>query len=195
MQDEINRIINILSNDLKDISPFLPKLSALLKSDIDSNFANKGRWDGKGTDLFSGGDFRWVPLSNLTKKMYKKKGYDLSPTLQRDTSGLRKTIDVKPSGKSIVFTANRAYAAIHQFGGRINIPPREGQSKWKAYKNTKGNSSYKFAKSNSKGKSILERRYKVKGYSINIPARPYFTLTPKDIELMVDDIANTIMGV
>jgi phage gpG-like protein len=178
MQNKINKIIDDLSKEFTNISPLLPKISALVRSSIDSNFAQKGRWDGKSSDLFSGGNFRWVQLSALTKKIYQKKGFSLEPTLLRSTSGLRKSIEVNPKGdSSIIISANRDYAAIHQFGGTINFPSRPSKTKQKANK-----------------AGYMKRKF-TKAYNVTIPARPYLTLTPKDIDLIVDSIAKTITGV
>lgn len=178
MQNKINQIINQYKDNFRNLLPILTYIANYVNIIIDSNFAEQGRWDGKGTDLFSGGSHKWKPLAESTKKSYKKKGYILAPTLLR-RHGLRQSIQVSPKGKTgISISANQEYAAIHQFGGQINIPPKQSTRKIKR-----------------KDGSYLERKVATKGGTINIPARPYLTLTPKDLEEIINILSKHLMEV
>lgn len=188
MNTQLQNLLKELSTQYGNIYPILQNLANEIENIIDSNIAAGGRWDGQGTDLFSGGNFRWTPLSNSTIKAYKKKGFSNNPTLYR-SGRLRAATEVNLLGKSkIVLSSNSDYSAIHQFGGKIDFPERESSAKWKASKNQNGNYQYRFSKSKAKGKSILERKFRVKAHSITIPARPFLTLSPEDIEHMIDYI-------
>lgn len=194
IQSQYSNIITKLSAEFKNMTPVLEKVSAMVLSSIDDNFASGGRWDGTGTGIFSGGSQKWTPLANSTKKSYAQKGWNnLNATLNRSGSGLRSSITAKVlGGNSIVIGSNKEYAAIHQFGGTIDFPERESSAKWKASKNKNGNYQYRFAKNTAKGKNILERKFKVGGYSTVIPPRPFVTLTTKDVENIIIYLAKLI---
>jgi phage virion morphogenesis protein len=129
LSNQLNSLIQGLAN--KDLTPALEVVAALIRSYIDQNFMQHGRWDGIGTDLFSGGTQHWKPLAPYTKKIYSKLGYDLEPTLMR-TKNLYNSIEVRPKGNnSIVISVGADYASDHQFGALIhtkkgtrNIPAR-----------------------------------------------------------------------
>ena len=120
LQDDIKKKLSDVAAELKekhkDLTPILEEISALIRSAIDDNFAQGGRWDGSGTDLFSGGSHRWKPLAESTEKAYSKLGYALRPTLYRSGT-LLNSIEVNPFGThSIAISSNLEYARIHQFG-------------------------------------------------------------------------------
>lgn len=194
IQDQFSDIVSKLSAEYSNMTPVLNKICAMLLSSIDDNFASGGRWDGIGTGLFSGGSQKWTPLAKSTKKRYAQKGWNnLNATLNRSGSGLRSSVTAKVSnGHSIVIGSNKEYAAIHQFGGTVDYPERESSAKWKAKKNSNGNYQYRFAKSNAKGKSIIERKFKVGGHSVVIPPRPFVTLAPKDVEAIITYLAKLL---
>lgn len=129
IQQDITRHINTVVGKLKtrysNLTPILEQIAALIQSAIDDNFDQRGRWDGTGTDIFSGGDQRWEPLAESTEKKYSKLGYELVPTLRR-TGILQSSIEVRPYGKSsILISSNLEYAAVHQFGFKNSgIPKR-----------------------------------------------------------------------
>ena len=170
------------------ITPALTKISALVKTAINENFASYGRWDGSGSDLFDGGNFRWKPYAKSTKKQRQRKGMQTANVTLIGSNKMKRTIQVNPFGSSsIKITSNSPYAAIHQYGGTMDIPARESEAKWKATKNKKsGNYSFRFAKSKAKGKNIISRKFMKKAYQIKIPARPFVTLTEKDVDQIIN---------
>ena len=121
----INTVVAQLKGKYSNLTPVLEHIAALVQSAIDDNFDQNGRWDGSGTDIFSGGEQRWTELAKSTEKRYSKLGYELKPTLRR--SGiLQSSIEVRPYGKSsVMISSNLEYAAVHQFGSSKNgIPAR-----------------------------------------------------------------------
>lgn len=129
IQQNILQSVNSIAAQLKakysDLTPILEQISAIIQSAIDDNFDQRGRWDGVGTSLLSGGNMRWTPLAQSTKKRYAKLGYELQPTLRR-TGILQSSIETRPYGKgSIIISSNLEYAAAHQFGiKRKSLPAR-----------------------------------------------------------------------
>lgn len=174
LQDVFNQIQRRYTN----LNPFLEKISQIVKGAIDENFLEQGRWDGNGTDLFAGGNKRWQPLSSLTQSMYKTKGFDLNPTLWRSgANNLRNTIQVKPEGNNAIsISANKPYAALHQFGGNVQpkVTPKSRKFFWFAYFST-GNDAFK--------RLALTKKEKL---NIRIPARPYFTLDKEDVQDIIN---------
>jgi phage gpG-like protein len=106
----------------KDLTPFLTILAALIRNYIDLNFAQHGRWDGIGTDLFSGGNQKWKPLASSTQKQYKRKGYLLEPTLYR-TGQLYRSIEVNVENDKVVITVGSQIGEYLQYGTK-RMPAR-----------------------------------------------------------------------
>ena len=130
-------------------------------------------------------DKNWTALASSTIKQRERKGYVPINILRRTAgnAGLLGSINSKATSDGVMIGTNKVYAAIHNFGGVINIPARTGTSKWKATKNKKTKKySYRFAKKKSKltGRTI-EKSYDVKAYSIKIPARPFIGYHKDDI--------------
>lgn len=178
---QLNSVFRTLKSQYDDLTPVLEMVSALIDRAISANFDERGRWDGNESDItiFSGGSQKWKALASSTKEKYQKLGWELEPTLNR-SKGLLSSIEVRPQGKSsVVISANSPYGAIHQFGGTlkttipISLKMRKffwakyyesGQETWKALALTK----------KKELKPVLQ-----------IPARPYITLTEEDLEEII----------
>ena len=179
--NQYNKIITELQKTYSSITPILQRVSALIVTLLDKNFSAGGRWDGSGTDLFSGGNQRWTPLSNNTISIYKKLGYSTKPTLNR-TGRLRASIDANPYGKtSVIISANARYASIQQLGGVIKIPSRQAKIRTNPRTN-------KFAK--KRLKRAIVKEVTIPAYDIRIPPRPYLTLTDADLLEIIEEIIN-----
>jgi phage gpG-like protein len=184
IKQAIDDIISTLKQRFDDISPVLKQVCSLIDIAIQRNFAEHGRWNGSGTDIFSGGSQHWKPLAKSTLKRYEKLGWEREPTLDRVSAGMRSSIsNAYPVGKSSVgISVMSPYGLIHQVGGLINVPAHERVQRWKAKKTSSGKYSFRFAKNKARGSMIIERKTMTKAYSITIPARPYITLTPNDLQ-------------
>ena len=188
---QLNEVFKEIQAKYKDITPIITQIAGLINIKIAQNLDQKGRWDGIGTDIFSGGNQHWRQLSSsyktrLLNRSNKSGSYDTEPTLRR-TGMMKSTIEVRPNGKSgIIVTANSPYAAIHQFGGIINSPGRTPYI-------TEGTGKAIFI-SNKKRIELIEKGHAVKEtkpHTIRIPARPYITLTPEDLEEIIFILINT----
>lgn len=176
---KMNNIFRQLQSQYGDLTPILEVVSALIDRAITANFDERGRWGGSGTDIFSGGSKRWKALALSTKEKYSRLGWELEPTLNR-TKGLMSTIEVRPQGKSsIVISANSPYAAIHQFGGTVRptIPINSRMRKffWAKF--------YETGQANWKALALTKKK-ELKPV-IQIPVRPYITLTEEDLEEII----------
>jgi phage gpG-like protein len=186
---QLNEIFSKIESRLEDLSPVLELVSAIVQHAIDENFAAGGRWDGSGTGIFSGGTQKWEALAQSTIRAYKKKGYELKPTLHRSTRGMESTIETRPNNKhSIITTSNSPYAAVHQFGATIMHP---------------GGTPYIIADigralfiSNKKARELESRQWEVRRtqpHPIDIPARPWLTLTTADVQRIIDTFTKYVI--
>lgn len=175
---QLNSVFRTLKSQYDDLTPVLEMVSALIDRAITANFDERGRWDGNESDItiFSGGSQKWEALASSTKEKYQRLGWELEPTLNR-TKGLMSTIEVRPQGKSsVVISANSPYAAIHQFGGTLKptIPISLKMRKffWTKY----------FESGLENWKTLALTKKKELKPVIQIPARPFVTLTEEDLE-------------
>ncbi len=183
---QLNSVFRTLRSQYDDLTPVLEMVSALIDRAITANFDERGRWDGNESDItiFSGGSQKWKALASSTKEKYQRLGWELEPTLNR-TKGLMSTIEVRPQGKSsIIISVNSPYAAIHQFGGTLKptIPISLKMRKffWAKF--------YVTGIENWRALALTKKK-ELKPV-IQIPARPYITLTEEDLEEIINVISN-----
>lgn len=183
---QLNGVFRSLKSQYDDLTPVLEMVSALIDRAISTNFDERGRWDGNESDItiFSGGTQKWKALASSTKEKYQRLGWELEPRLNR-TKGLMSTIEVRPQGKSsLVISANSPYAAIHQFGGTLKptipITSRMRKLFWAKF--------YETGQENWKALALTKKK-ELKPV-IQIPARPYITLTEEDLEEIISLFIN-----
>ena len=190
MTDIVSQFAQILlklKEKTNNIMPVVHLITAVINEAIERNFRENGNWDGNvsNINIFSGGSNRWQArkpayVTRITKKVPNAKPLEV-------TEVLRRSIEVVPLGQSkIGITAKVPYAAIHQFGGRINSPggtPYIATDKGAVFI------------SNRKAKQLEAKGHKVKRtkpHIINMPARPYIVLTPEDVQEIIIIISKLI---
>jgi phage gpG-like protein len=172
-----------------DFSPIYKMAEGILQHSIEKNFEQGGRISNETLTTGMGGGEKWKDLAPATIKQRQKKGYSPGMILQK-TAQLRGSNYVRSDSEGVYAGSNLAYAAVHQFGGDIQINPREGSSKWTATKNQNGNYQFKFAKKNKKlTKRTIERKYRVGSILIHIPKRPYVAWQYEDTLELMNEIA------
>lgn len=171
---QLNDFFANIQKKTQNLRPILEVVAAVIKTAIDTNFEYRGRWDGQGTGLFNGGEQTWAPLAPFTQQSYADKGYELNPTLER-TGQLRRAVDVSVISNTSIAIANPLpYARIHQEGGKIPITDRMRRYFWFRYYD-------------SEGEGEQWRNFALtKKTVINMPARPYITLTTEDVQDIID---------
>ena len=204
IEQGIENVIAELSKKVKDISPIIDALATMVLKCIQQNFNEGGRWNGSGTDIFSGGSRPWVPLAKSTIAGYKKKGYALQATLNRKgAGGLTGSTVVTGSGNKVHISNNTAYSRIHQLGGTINHPGGtayiivDGMARFVSNAKAKQIESKKTG-----GSTVIKRGLSVKSnggllnrtspHTIKIPARPWATLTPEDVQQILKFLAKFV---
>ncbi len=126
-----------------------------LASSIQENFREGGRPD------------RW----KISKRARKESGQTLLRTGRLMRSVSLPTIN----SDGIEFGSNLPYAAIHQFGGEIDMPARS--ETFRRLRITRGSRKGKFKRGTEPGRGFTRS-----GYTIHMPARPYIVFQPEDIE-------------
>jgi len=153
----------------------------LIDRHIDMNFARGGRV-GNGTGFFDGGNTPWKALAKSTQKSYAKQGRSLKPTLEY-SGALIRSVSVVRNGRQINVSANLPYAAIHQYGGTIDVPTHKRTIYFKIGKDGK---PY-FVSPKKKGKKgVIDKTVTVPAYKIDIPARPYLNINQDGINQIID---------
>ncbi|MGL5344842.1 MAG: phage virion morphogenesis protein [Plesiomonas sp.] len=84
---------------------------------------------------------------------------------------------------------NVKYAAIHQFGGTINIATRSQRSYYKQRKD--GTINNRFVR---KSRSNYSEWHTIPNYKITMPARPYLQLTNEDVNTLQETTQNYLQG-
>ncbi|MDD5297655.1 MAG: phage virion morphogenesis protein [Rhodocyclaceae bacterium] len=163
VQAEFNR----LQRAATDMSPAMQAVSQLLLSRTEANFAAQ-----------SGPGGGWPALAPST---LKRRGADAR--MLQDTGHLASSITPTSGPDFAAIGTNVVYAAIHQLGGDISRAPF---SSWVRLRQERNGSLMRqpgyqklavFAKDSHKRAKTV--KYTSDGFSIHIPARPYFPVTPE----------------
>lgn len=166
-----------LSSGVANPSPVMSVLAGILHDSVMQNFAEGGRP-------------KWAPLKPATLAYKKKHGYG-DKTLIRRGGGqsLLSSITQQSDDHSASVGTNLVYAAIHQFGGKIDMPARSQQAYFKQGKDgTVGN---RFAR---KSQSNFAQWHSRGAHGIEIPARPFLQLTDGDKEKIVRKLLEYLSG-
>lgn len=164
------------------ISEVMPQIAALVQEEIDENFISYGRWNGTTTDILSGGENRWTPLADSTKRRYKAQGKsNLNPTLSRSAGGLAQATTVVAQGMRVAISVKKVYAAAQNFGVEINHP---GGTPYINLNNT-----VRFIKKDGKYPDGVKF---TKPHIIKIPARPFVTISRQTLADISELIARRL---
>lgn len=168
--DRVNKI---------DFSPLAPRIREIVRTSIDKNFTEQGRY---GNSLFGGGSQKWE--KSLAAK--NRSGQTLSDTGQLAASI---NINVTQSGKSLVIEigSNKSYAPVHQFGfdGDVNV---------KAH--TRNRKAHKRRTKTGKVVPVRAHTQDVDSYTrkMNLPKRPFLVLQQQDIDYIKELVIEHIIA-
>ncbi|RHW21889.1 phage virion morphogenesis protein [Pseudomonas jilinensis] len=149
----------------------------------------------------------WPQLKPATVKARARIGRGATPILQV-TNALARSITTQAGADFAQVGTNMPYAAIHQFGGTIERAPYGGKLRLRTDRQgnllRRGKNGKLATFAREKGprahKNYVERRYEVKAYKIEIPARPYLPvtadgqLTPKAAEAVMGILSGFLVG-
>lgn len=118
---------------------------------------------------------KWEPLKRRTAAARigrRRRGTD---HILRVTTRLYQSLISASDATSAQVGTNLEYAAIHQFGGVIPVPERQGRVSFKAVRGKRG---VRFVRPGTKGAEA--REVTIRAHSIRIPARAYLGINDAD---------------
>jgi len=173
-QDKLTKAIQEKIARLRDRKPLMEILAGDLENAVQSNFRTEGA-------RLPGG--KWKELKPATIK--RKKG---NASILVGKGNLQNSIARSFNNNEALAGTNLPYAAIHQFGGTINMAARS--EIFKRTKNKKG----KFKKlPKDFPKRVLGRGYTFGAYQINIPARPFLAVNEDDWATMLGHVVEYVL--
>ena len=154
-------VINEVAQAMGRPEPLLHDIGEYLMIAHDQRFASQTSPEGT----------PWQALSPRYQRRKRKNGDKI---LVLD-GYLKNTLRYQVNGDELLFGSNRPYAAIHQFGGTIDVASRRQQAYFRQGKN--GEVGNRFV---SKRKSNFAQWVTIGAYQIRIPARPFLGVSESD---------------
>ncbi|WP_437871294.1 phage virion morphogenesis protein [Methylorubrum extorquens] len=159
-----------------NLAPAMEAIGAALLFSTQRRFEAKAGPDGQA----------WAPFAPSTLKRMRESRKPAQ--LLRDTSRLYQSLTYQADADSAEVGTNVVYAAIHQFGGDIVMPEREGSATFVTVRQGAGKtkdgrrvgSRLRFARASTRAKSRETKRFTVPAHAVSIPARPYLGISPAD---------------
>jgi phage virion morphogenesis protein len=116
------------------------------------------------------------------------------PGILRESLMLQRSVTFLAGPAYVVVGSNRRYAAIHQFGGRIEREPSEHT----IYRKVKDGEFARGGRFVKKGASNFATKHYMGAYVIMMPARPYLGFGPEEqvvtLDVLDDAIARALKG-
>lgn len=155
---------------MQDASPVTALIAGLMADAVEENFAQQGRP-------------QWLGLNPKTLKRRREEA-GTGKILQR-SGRLASSVTPAHDATTARVGTNVVYAAIHQFGGTIQRHPMSGYVRLRKDRNgmimRQANHPHLavFAKNGHKRVKVVKWT-RSQGWTIKIPARPFFALTEAD---------------
>ena len=159
----VNAALGRLAAEADDLTEVMAEIGAQLVTNVLLRFEGSA----------GPGKVPWKPSRRAVK--------DGGKTLV-DTARLQQSVTFAAETHAVEVGTNVEYAAIHQFGGTITLPPYS-RLKVRFKHNEKG--QLRFASRKDKGKGVTERHVTYGERIIHMPARPFLGIDEADR----DDIA------
>ncbi|TXN60894.1 phage virion morphogenesis protein [Methylobacterium sp. WL6] len=160
----------------RDLRPAMDAIGGALLTSTQQRFERKAGPDGGA----------WAPFAPSTLKRMPDRRKP--PELLRDRGRLYSSLTFAAGDDSVEVGTNVVYAAIHQFGGDIVMPERQGSATFVTVRQGAGvtkdgkrvGSRLRFAKASTRAKSKETKAFTVPAHTIRIPARPYLGISDAD---------------
>lgn len=146
----------------------------------------------------------WAPFASSTLKSMRKSRKP--PQLLRDSGRLSNSLAYLADAAGVQVGTNVVYAAIHQFGGEVEIPARQQTAAFRIARHgaattadgRRVGSKLRFASARDRAKSLHRKNFAVGAHTITIPARPYLGFDDADqaeiLTILADALAAAIAG-
>ena len=136
---------------------------------------------------------KWRPLSPRTAskrvgRSRQRRGYD---HILRVTTRLYQSVSYEVLADGVEWGSNLAYAGIHQLGGVINMPARQGAVTLKNIRR-KGNRFVRLGTRRAETRTVA-----IRGHQVRIPARPMVGISAYDrqeVPRIVEDVIRREAG-
>jgi phage virion morphogenesis protein len=152
-----------------NLKPVMLDVAGIMVDAVEENFKTEG----------GAINHQWPSLSKDRIKQRSREGTWPGKMLQITQGGLANSITPKATSSEAIVSSNKKYAAIHHFGGVINIPAREQVLHFKKYLRGEKKGKTRFSKS---GKATYGQKVKSGAYQVKIPARPFMAIPAATIE-------------
>lgn len=182
--EAVIRMLNGLAQRAKDLRPVMSEIGEIILSSVEKNFKSGGRYLTPGSYL--GGPRKWDPLASSTIRQRKRRGKWPGQILVMTAGGLAASISKSVRNDSVAVGTNKQYAAIHQFGGTIEIAARSELFQRKRF--TKGPGKGRFKKGTAAGRGFTRGAHKIR-----IPARPYLVVQAEDLTEIRTSLAEYLL--
>ena len=172
-----------------DLRPAMTKIADTLFFSTQRRFETKSGPDGQPWTPFARSTLRRMPARRSVPQLLRDSGR-LYASLTTAVDAHSAEIGPNITYRTDVFGTNIVYANIHQFGGTIAMPAREGSATFRLLVEgaaRRAGSRLRFAKSGER------RRFQVPAYTIRIPARPYLGLSDADKADILSILANHLV--
>jgi len=168
--DKIQELMGQMIQQGKDMRPLMRRVAGDMHDAVEENFEHQGREPG------------WQSLSTAYARYKAKKKKSGKSRILEFSGRLRSSITEYSDATSAVVGTNLRYAAIHQFGGTIDINSHSRRLTLKKYKRGRLKGKTRFVKD----KKYVGQRYNlnltIQAYKVQMPARPFLKLTEIDIQ-------------
>lgn len=162
--------LRVIVDRIEARRPFFEAVGMLLSDSARENFRKERAPSG----------LPWTPLAASTIKARKTRGKSAISIL-RDRGALVGSINFAATADSVSIGAVPIYSAIHQLGGVIEKPQRQGKIFRKQEKD--GTIGRRFVKRKS---ADLETEVTIPAHQVKIPARPYLGISAADEKAILE---------
>ena len=177
---EARQRLQSIFDRLEHPAPLLASIGQILADSTRARFRTGTYPDGKA----------WQPQAPATIRARSRRGRSQNRILD-ETGTLVGTVRHQVTGDRVEIGASTPYAAIHQLGGTIAMPARDGT----VYLGRKRKDQAGRRVAKKKNKTTEARAVKIGAYSITIPARPYLGVSAADEVAILQAARDELAGV
>ena len=169
---ELQALLKLVAGKMAgDLTPAMISIGETIIESVQTNFE-------------SGGRPSWPPLAASTIKQRQRQGKWPGMILVRKgvSGGLMGAIHYQPARSSVIISANKAYAAMQQFGARKGA---FGEKQVLVHGHDR--------KTKKGVVRVCDHRRRQKTPWGNVPARPFLMIQPEDWETIKESLANYLL--
>ena len=171
-----------MTERMRDMKEALIDVGEEIITSVQENFEAEGRYSVVGS--YIGGHTKWQELSPITKEIRKRMGREDSKILYLSGRLQDRITRSEPTNDSITVGTNLSYARMHQFGAKKGEYGTVTQYIKEHKRKSKSGNIY----------TVKGHQRNVKNPAFNIPARPFLTIHPDNLERIRNNLSNYILA-